>query len=158
MNMRLALYCPDIPQNAGTMIRLGACLGIGVDVIEPCGFTFSDASLRRSGMDYLARAAIRRHVDFASFDQFRRGESRRLVALTTRGACAPHDFAFAPGDVLLVGRESAGLPEDVHALADARLRIPMVAGARSLNVAVSAAMVLAEALRQTQQFPSDQSE
>lgn len=79
MNMRLALYCPDIPQNAGTMIRLGACLGVGVDVIEPCGFTFSDASLRRSGMDYLARAAIRRHVDFASFDQFRRGDRKSVV-------------------------------------------------------------------------------
>ncbi|PWR23764.1 tRNA (cytidine(34)-2'-O)-methyltransferase [Zavarzinia compransoris] len=156
--MRLALYCPDIPQNAGTMIRLGACLGVGVDVIEPCGFTFSDASLRRAGMDYLARAAIRRHLDFAAFDQFRMAEGRRLIALTTRGAGVPHDFAFRPDDILLVGRESAGLPDEVHALADARLRIPMVAGARSLNVAVSAAMVLAEALRQTRQFPSDRSE
>ncbi len=151
--MRLALYCPDIPQNAGTMIRLCACLGLGVDVIEPCGFTFSDASLRRAGMDYLARAAIRRHVDFAAFETARAAAGSRLVLLTTSGDVAPHRFAFRADDVIMVGRESAGVPPEVQALADARLRLPMVPAARSLNVAVSAAMVLHEALRQTDQFP-----
>lgn len=151
--MRLALYCPDIPQNAGTLIRLCACLGLGVDVIEPCGFTFSDASLRRAGMDYLARAAIRRHDDFAAFETARAAAGARLVLLTTSGDVAPHRFTFQPDDVIMVGRESAGVPPEVQALADARLRLPMVAAARSLNVAVSAAMVLHEALRQTDQFP-----
>ncbi|MCW0183013.1 MAG: tRNA (cytidine(34)-2'-O)-methyltransferase [Zavarzinia sp.] len=151
--MRLALYCPDIPQNAGTMIRLCACLGLGVDVIEPCGFTFSDASLRRAGMDYLARAAIRRHDDFAAFETARAAAGGRLVLLTTSGDVPPHRFAFRPDDVIMVGRESAGVPPEVQALADARLRLPMVGAARSLNVAVSAAMVLHEALRQTDQFP-----
>ncbi|MDD3445666.1 MAG: tRNA (cytidine(34)-2'-O)-methyltransferase [Zavarzinia sp.] len=154
--MRLALYCPDIPQNAGTLIRTGACLGVAVDVIEPCGFTFSDASLRRAGMDYLARATIRRHDDFAAFETARACTGARLIALTTTGDTRPDRFAFAPDDILLVGRESAGLPDHVHALADARLRLPMVAGARSLNVAVAAAMVLHEALRQTKQFPEDE--
>lgn len=151
--MRLALYCPDIPQNAGTMIRLAACMGIGVDVIEPCGFTFSDASLRRAGMDYLGRAAIRRHDDFAAFEAGRRDSGARLVLLTTAGDTAPHRFAFRPDDVLMVGRESAGVPADIHTLADARLRLPMNGDVRSLNVAVAAAMVLHEALRQTDLFP-----
>lgn len=151
--MRLALYCPDIPQNAGTMIRLGACLGVGVDVIEPCGFTFSNASLRRAGMDYLELAAIRRHDDFGAFDAARAEAGSRLILLTTRGDVAPHRFTFQPGDTLMVGRESAGVPDQVHALADARLRLGLVAGARSLNVAAAAAMVLHEALRQTGQIP-----
>lgn len=153
--MRLALYCPDIPQNTGTIIRLGACMGVAVDVIEPCGFTFSDSSLRRAGMDYLARAAIRRHDDFGAFEAFRATEGGRLIALTTKGDVTPDRFAFRPDDILILGRESAGLPDDVHALADARLRLPMVAGARSLNVAVTAAMVLHEALRQTNLLPED---
>ncbi|MCF4164684.1 tRNA (cytidine(34)-2'-O)-methyltransferase [Zavarzinia compransoris] len=155
--MRLALYCPDIPQNAGTIIRLGACMGVPVDVIEPCGFTFSDSSLRRAGMDYLARAAIRRHDDFTAFERFRGGNGGRLIALTTAGETRPDRFAFRPDDTLILGRESAGLPDEVHALADARLRLPMVAGARSLNVAVAAAMVLHEALRQTRLLPEDPS-
>lgn len=154
--MRLALYCPDIPQNAGTLIRLGACLGVAVDVIEPCGFTFCDASLRRAGMDYLALAAIRRHDDFAAFESARALAGSRLILLTTKGNTAPHRFAFQPGDTLMVGRESAGVPDNVHALADARLRLGQVPGARSLNVAVAAAMVLHEALRQTALLPSSE--
>lgn len=147
--MRLALYQPDIPQNAGSLMRLGACLGVGIDIIEPCGFVLSDRNFRRAGMDYLAGADISRHVSWAHFQRERTG---RLVLLTTRGAQPYPDFAFQPGDTLMVGRESAGVPEDVHQAADARLIIPMRAGMRSLNVAQAAAMVLGEALRQTQGF------
>ena len=148
--MRLALYEPDIPQNAGALMRLGACLGVGIDVIEPCGFLLSDRNFRRAGMDYLKSADIRRH---ASWAQFRSGFAGRLVLLTTRGAMAYTDFAFSPSDTLLLGRESAGVPDDVHQAADARLVIPLLPGLRSLNVAQAAAMVLGEALRQTKQFP-----
>lgn len=144
--MRLALFEPDIPQNAGTMIRLGACLGVPVDIIEPCGFLLDDRRLRRAGMDYLARAQITRHDSWAAYA---RAHTGRLVLLTTGGDTGYLDFAFAPGDTILVGRESAGVPRAVHAAADARLVVPMGAGARSLNVAVAAAMVLGEALRQT---------
>ncbi len=149
--MRLALYQPDIPQNAGSLMRLGACLGIGIDVIEPCGFLLTDRNFRRAGMDYLKSADIRRH---ASWNQFREGLSgQRLVLLTTRGAMRYADFAFAASDTLLVGRESAGVPPEVHDAADARLVIPLRSGLRSLNVAQAAAMVLGEALRQTDLFP-----
>lgn len=144
--MRLALYQPDIPQNAGTILRLAACLDVAVDVIGPAGFDMSDRNLRRAGLDYLNHVEIARHVSFAAFLAARRG---RLVLLTTTGDTAYTDFAFAHDDVLLLGRESAGVPENVHALADARLRIPMREGLRSLNIAVAAAMVLGEALRQT---------
>ena len=150
--MRLALYQPDIPQNAGSLMRLGACLGVGVDVIEPCGFLLTDRNFRRAGMDYLAGADIVRH---ASWARFREGLAGRLVLLTTKGAVPYPDFAFLPGDTLMVGQESAGVPEDVHAAADARLVIPMRSGMRSLNVAQAAAMVLGEALRQTQSFPGE---
>jgi tRNA (cytidine/uridine-2'-O-)-methyltransferase len=150
--MRLALYQPDIPQNAGSLMRLGACLDVGIDVIEPCGFLLSDRTFRRAGMDYLKSADIRRH---ASWTEFRGGLSagRRLVLLTIRGDMAYTDFAFQASDTLLVGRESAGVPDDVHQAADARLVIPLKPGLRSLNVAQAAAMVLGEALRQTNLFP-----
>ena len=151
--MRLALYEPDIPQNAGTLIRLAVCLGLAVDVVEPCGFVWDDRKLRRAGMDYLNRADIQRHVSWRAF--FAEHESRRtrLVLITTHGDERYTDYAFRMDDCLLVGRESAGVPADVHAAADARLRIPLAAGERSLNVAVAAAMVVGEALRQTQGFP-----
>ena len=146
--VRLALYQPDIPQNAGTMMRMAACLGIAVDLIEPAGFDASDRNLRRAGLDYLGHLSIERHVSFAAFDRARREAGRRLVLATTRGAVAHWDFAFADGDVVMVGRESAGVPDDVQALADARIVVPMREGLRSLNVAVAAAMIVGEALRQ----------
>ena len=151
--MRLALYQPDIPQNAGTLMRLCACLGVEVDIVEPAGFALGDRALRRAGLDYLDHAAVRRHASFAAFEAWRRPEGLRLVLLSTRAATAYWAFAFAPSDVLMVGRESAGVPEHVHDAADARLRVPMRPGLRSLNVAVAAAMVLGEALRQTRGFP-----
>lgn len=147
--MRLALYQPDIPQNTGTILRLAVCLGLPVDVIEPCGFVLSDRRLRRAGLDYLADATLVRH---ASWHAFQAGRTGRLVLLTTAGPTAYADFAFRRGDVLLLGRESAGVPPEVHAAADARLRIPLQPGRRSLNVAVAAAMVCGEALRQTGGF------
>ena len=149
--MRLALYEPDIPQNAGSMMRLGAALGVGIDLIEPCGFLLSDRNFRRAGMDYLKSADIRRHESWARFQE---GLSGRLILLTTAGDTPYADFTFRPGDTLMVGRESAGVPQDVHDDADARLLIPMAVGLRSLNVAQAAAMVLGEALRQTSLFPA----
>jgi tRNA (cytidine/uridine-2'-O-)-methyltransferase len=150
--MRLALFQPDIAQNAATLIRLGACLGVAVDVIEPCGFVFSDRNFRRAGMDYLDQAAVTRHVSWAAFMRDRL--QGRLILLTTKAAGVYSDFAFAPDDILLLGRESAGVPDEVHAMADARLRIPLRDGLRSINVALAGAMVLGEALRQTNGFPS----
>jgi tRNA (cytidine/uridine-2'-O-)-methyltransferase len=149
MTIRLALYQPDIPQNTGTLLRLSACLGVALDIIEPCGFLLSDARLRRAGMDYLDLAALRRHESWERFQQARRG---RLLLLTTAAETCYQDFAFQPGDTLLLGRESAGAPPEVHAAADARLLIPMQPGRRSLNVALAGAMVLGEALRQTGGF------
>ena len=148
--MRLALYQPDIPQNTGALIRLGACLGVPVDIIEPCGFLWADAKLKRAGMDYLTEADITRYSGWGAFQAARCGS--RLVLLTTQGSESYLDFAFAPSDVLLLGRESAGVPTEVHASADARLMIPMRAGLRSLNVAMAGAIALAEALRQTAGF------
>ena len=151
MPIRLALFEPDIPQNAGTIIRLAACLGVAVDLIEPAGFLFGDRQFRRAGLDYLARAALRRFPSWRAYQADR--EPGRLLLLTTRGQ--PYlSFRFRADDVLLLGRESAGVPDAVHAAAEARLRIPMLPGARSLNVAVAAAMVLGEALRQTGGFPA----
>ncbi|HEX2591027.1 MAG TPA: TrmH family RNA methyltransferase [Rhizomicrobium sp.] len=151
--MRLALFEPDIPQNAGTLIRLGACLGVGIDIIEPCGFVIGGAAFKRAGMDYLEMAAVTRHTSWTTFCAARAGAAGRLVLLTTKGAGSYIDYAFAPDDTILLGRESAGVPEHVHSAADARLRIPMAPGLRSLNVAVAAAMVVSEALRQTKGFP-----
>ncbi len=144
--MRLALYQPDIPQNAGTILRLAACLGVAVDVIGPAGFDMSDRNLRRAGLDYLNHVEIARHRSFEAYQAQRNG---RLVLLTSAGDTAYTDFGFARDDTLLLGRESAGVPESVHAIADARLRIPMRSGLRSLNIAVAAGIVLGEALRQT---------
>ena len=151
--MRLALHEPDIPQNAGTLIRLGACLGVPVDIIEPCGFPWSDRDLKRAAMDYGALAEVTRHDSWAHFTAARPAGAR-LVLLTTKAHQNFVDFSFAPTDILLVGRESAGVPEAVHRAADARLLIPMRPPARSLNMAVAAAMVLSEALRQTVGFPA----
>lgn len=151
--LRLALYEPDIPQNAGTLIRTAACLGFAVDLIEPAGFSLDDRHLRRAGLDYLDLAALVRHSGFAAFDERVRGEGRRLVLLTTAATKSHLDFAFRTDDVIMVGRESAGVPDRVHDRADARLRIPMHPERRSLNVAIAAAIVLAEALRQTGGFP-----
>jgi tRNA (cytidine/uridine-2'-O-)-methyltransferase len=148
--MRLALFEPDIPQNAGALIRLGACLGVAVDIIEPCGFLLSDRNFRRAGMDYLEQAEIVRHKSWAAFQRLPR--AGRLVLLTTKASASYTDFAFAPDDTILLGRESAGVPDAVHDYADARLRIPLRAGLRSLNVAQAGAMVLGEALRQTKGF------
>lgn len=148
--MRVALFEPDIPQNTGTILRLAACMGLGADIIEPCGFVWSDRHLRRAGMDYLDRVDLTRHVSWEAYEAARQG---RLVLLTTRGDCSHTDFAFDAGDSLLLGRESAGVPDFVHETADARLRIPMQETERALNVAMAAAMVVGEALRQTNQFP-----
>jgi tRNA (cytidine/uridine-2'-O-)-methyltransferase len=152
---RLGLYQPDIPQNAGTILRMAACLGVAVDVIGPTGFDLTDRALKRAGLDYLAHVDLTRHADWTAFDAARRAAGRRLVLLTARGSTPYTGFTFRRDDVLLLGRESAGVPEDVHAVADARIRIPMRTGLRSLNIAVAAAMVLGEALRQTNAFPPE---
>jgi len=149
--MRLALYEPDIPPNTGTLIRLTACLGVPLDIIEPCGFPLSDRTLKRAAMDYGAAAEIALHRSFAAFQETLAG--RRLVLLTTKAADSHLDFAFGPEDTLLLGRESAGVPDEVHERAAARIRIPMRPGCRSLNVALAGAVVLAEALRQIKGFP-----
>jgi tRNA (cytidine/uridine-2'-O-)-methyltransferase len=154
--MRLALYQPDIPQNVGSLIRLGACLGVPIDVIRPCGFAFSGRDLKRVALDYIDLADVTDHRDFDTFLQAL--GPRRMVLLTTKGGMAPSAFRFRADDVLMVGRESIGVPDAVHARADARLRIPMVPQARSLNVALAAAMTLAEALRQVGRFPSTQAD
>ncbi|MGO8711581.1 MAG: tRNA (cytidine(34)-2'-O)-methyltransferase [Rhizomicrobium sp.] len=153
--MRLALYQPDIPQNAGALIRLGACLGVGIDIIEPCGFLFSDRGFRRAGMDYLSHAEYRRHPSWAAFCEKLCIEGGRIVLLSRSGAMAYTDFAFAPGDIILLGRESAGVPREARDAAHAVLRIPLKPGLRSLNVAQAGAMVLGEALRQMGRFPVD---
>ena len=148
--MRLALLEPDIPQNTGTILRLAACLELGVDLIEPLGFQLDDKRLKRAGLDYVRDMDVRRHASFARFVQ---ADPGRIVLLTTH-ASTPHvDFAFHPGDVLLLGRESAGAPQQVHDSAHARIGIPLAAGMRSLNVALAAAMVAGEALRQTGSYP-----
>ncbi|KQT56985.1 tRNA methyltransferase [Methylobacterium sp. Leaf456] len=146
--LRLALYQPDIPQNTGTMLRMAACLGLAVEIVEPAGFDVSDRHLRRSGLDYLDQVPITRHRSWAAFEAWRREAGLRLVLATTAGAVPYTAFPFRDGDCLLMGRESAGVPEAVHAAADARVFVPMRPGMRSLNVAVSAAMIVGEALRQ----------
>jgi tRNA (cytidine/uridine-2'-O-)-methyltransferase len=148
--MRVALYEPDIPQNAASIIRTCACLGIAVDVIEPCGFLFSEAAFRRAGLDYVERGDIHRHASFAAFRQSLKG---RLVLLTTKASLPYTAFEFAASDTLLAGRESIGVPDTVHEAVSARVKIPLRTGLRSLNVAQATAMVLGEALRQTKGFP-----
>lgn len=149
--MRLALYQPDIAQNVGTILRLAACFGVAVDLIEPCGFPFDDRRLRRAGMDYLDAVDLTRHGSWTAFRQTHAGGTR-TVLLTTAGDRVFPDISFETTDTLMVGRESAGVPPEVHAAADIRLRIPLRAGMRSINVALAAAMVLSEALRQTGGF------
>ncbi|HRJ61757.1 MAG TPA: tRNA (cytidine(34)-2'-O)-methyltransferase [Azospirillaceae bacterium] len=148
--MRLALFQPDIPQNAGTLMRAAAALGLPVDIIEPCGFILDDKRLRRAVMDYYELLDLTKHASWETYQRDR--PPSRVVLLTTAGDTPYVDFAFRPDDTLMVGRESAGVPADVHAAVDARLLIPMKPPARSLNVAVAAAMVLGEALRQTSQW------
>lgn len=151
--MRLALFQPDIPQNLGAAIRLAACLGVPLDVIEPCGFPLSDAAIRRAAMDYTGLAEVTRHV---SWDIFLSNTKScgRVVLFTTQAAQPLHSFAFRPDDILLFGRESAGAPPEVHAAADARVFIPLVRNARSLNIVTAATLAIGEALRQTNGFPN----
>jgi tRNA (cytidine/uridine-2'-O-)-methyltransferase len=146
--LTLALYQPDIAQNTGTMLRTCACLGVAAAIIEPAGFPVSDRHFRRAGMDYLDHVTIERHGSWAAFETWRAQAKRRLVLLTTRAERAYTDFAFAAGDILLVGRETAGVPDAVHAAADARVVIPLQPNLRSLNVAIAAAIIVSEALRQ----------
>ena len=151
--MRLALFQPDIPQN---LLRLGACLDLALDIIEPCGFIFNEKAMRRAGMDYLEQVSYRRHnswQEFLAFRQMHPDEYGRIVLMTTHASYPYTDFHFEKNDIILMGRESAGVPEEVHHTADARLLIPMNPNARSINMAVSAAMVIGEALRQTNLFP-----
>ncbi len=152
MTVDLALYQPDIAQNTGTLIRLGACLGAPVHVIHPTGFPFSRRELKRGGLDYLDHAQIVEHDSYDHFDRWRRDAARRLVLLTTKSSQSAYAFAYADGDIIMLGRESAGVPEPVAAASDARIRIPMRAGLRSINVAIAGAMILGEAFRQTLSF------
>jgi tRNA (cytidine/uridine-2'-O-)-methyltransferase len=153
MAIRLALFQPDIPQNTGTILRLCACFAIEAHLIEPAGFPSSDRAFRRAGMDYLDQVALTRHASWAAFEAWRRNEKLRLIVFSTRAKTLYLEHAFDAGDVLLFGRESAGVPADVFAAADARLVIPMQPGLRSLNVAMAAAMAVGEALRQTEATP-----
>ena len=146
--MRLALYQPDIPQNTGAILRLAACFGMPVDLIEPCGFVFDDRRLRRAGMDYLEHVDLHRHSSWEAYQAARAGQPGRLILLTTKAAVPHVECRFEATDSLLLGRESAGVPEDVHAAADLRLRVPLRPGLRSLNVAMAAAIVAGEAMRQ----------
>lgn len=150
--MRIALYEPDIPQNTGTILRTCACLGLEAHIIEPAGFPVTDRAFRRAGMDYLDQVSIVRHGSFAAFEEWRRAAQLLLVLLTTAAERTYTDYAYSERDILLLGRESAGVPAAVHQAADVRLRIPIREGLRSLNIAVAAAMVAGEALRQTDGF------
>ena len=152
--MQLALFEPDIPQNAGTLLRTAACLRVPLHIIEPAGFDASDRALRRAGLDYIEHAQLLRHGNFSAFERWREAKGCRLLLLTTSADIRYTDFSFQAEDVLLLGRESAGVPTDVHAAADARLRIPIAENTRSLNVAVAAAFMLGEGLRQTRGWPA----
>ncbi|MEP6784247.1 MAG: tRNA (cytidine(34)-2'-O)-methyltransferase [Sphingomonadales bacterium] len=149
--MRLACYQPEIAGNMGAILRLSACFGIGVDVIEPCGFIWSEAKMRRAGMDYVQHVDVARHSGWEAFRSF---TTARIILLTTRGATRLPDFAFAPDDVLLLGRESAGVPSEIANGCDATVRIPLLPQVRSLNISVAAGIAVAEALRQTQGLPA----
>ncbi|MBN8972008.1 MAG: tRNA (cytidine(34)-2'-O)-methyltransferase [Xanthobacteraceae bacterium] len=148
--MQIALYQPDIPQNTGTILRLCACLRVDAHIIEPAGFPVSDRHFRRSGMDYLDQVSITRHDSWTKFEEWRTASGARLLLFTTKGSHSYLDHSYAPTDILLFGRESAGVPEAVADTADARLLIPIAPGLRSLNVAMAAAMAVGEALRQTE--------
>ena len=145
--MRIALYEPDIPQNTGTILRLAACLGVEAHIIEPAGFPTSDRAFRRAGMDYLDQVTLRRHSSWAAFEAWRRAEGLRLILFTTAATMSYLDQSYRRDDVLMFGRESAGVPDAVHQAADARLLIPMRPGLRSINVAMAAAMALGEAMK-----------
>jgi tRNA (cytidine/uridine-2'-O-)-methyltransferase len=147
--MRIALYQPDIPQNAGTILRLCACFGIEAHIIEPSGFPTTDRAFRRAGMDYLDAVEIVRHLSWRDFDSWRNRQGHRLILFTTAATACYLDYRYRPDDILLFGRESAGVPNEVHDAADARLKIPIRVGLRSLNVAVAAALAVGEALRET---------
>lgn len=151
--MRIALYQPDIAGNVGAVLRTAACLAVSCDIIEPCGFAFSERALKRAGMDYAAQAEICRHADWATFLESLNGA--RLVLMSSKASTALPHFEFQPNDVILMGSESSGAPAEVHNRADARVFIPMAAGFRSLNISVSAGIAVAEALRQTRQFPGE---
>lgn len=151
--LRLALFQPDIPQNLGANLRLAACLGVAVDIIEPCGFPLTDRALKRTAMDYGENVVVSRHAGWQAFREQQVASGARLILFTTRGAMRLDAFVFKPDDVLLFGRESAGVPEEVHSAADARVLIPLVSGVRSLNVATSAAIAVWEALRQCEDLP-----
>jgi tRNA (cytidine/uridine-2'-O-)-methyltransferase len=152
--MRIALYQPDIAQNTGAILRLAACLDIEAHIIEPAGFPTTDRAFRRAGMDYLNHVTLVRHSSWMEFETWRRASSLRLVLFTTRATAPFLKFGFRREDVLMFGRESAGVPSEIHAAADARLLIPMRSGLRSLNVAMACAIAVGEALRQTTGFPS----
>ena len=156
--MQIALYQPDIPQNTGTILRLCACLGLAAHIIEPAGFAVSDRQFRRAGMDYLDHLAWRRHDSWSAFEDWRAAQGHRLLLFTTKAATSYLDFSYKADDILLLGRESAGVPDTVAEVADARLRIPLRPGLRSLNVAMAAAMAAGEALRQVGHFVRLQSE
>ena len=151
--MEIALFQPDQPQNTGTLLRLGACMSVPVHVIEPCGFPFSHRALKRSAMDYAEIVDLKHHLDWDSFEEMRKNADQRLILLTTKASEPYTDFVFQPDDILLVGSESAGAPDFVHEAADGRVIVPMAKSARSINVAVSLAMVLGEAIRQTDGWP-----
>lgn len=150
--MNLALFQPDIAGNVGTILRLTACLGVTCDIIEPCGFAFGERGLKRAGMDYAASAQINRHLDWTHFEAQAVKKGQRIILMTSKGSIPLHHAKFQANDIILMGSESAGVPEHVHERADARIHIPMQNGFRSLNVAVAAGMALGEALRQTDQY------
>lgn len=152
---RLALYQPDIPQNAGAVLRLGACLSFAVDVIEPCGFLWDEKRMRRAGMDYIDLVGVTRHTSWTAFRQWSHDQGRRVVLLSTKASERLDRFTFRANDIIMVGRESAGVPDAVADAADARIRIPLAPAARSLNMAMAAAIAMAEALRQLDAFPAE---
>ncbi|HLO76917.1 MAG TPA: tRNA (cytidine(34)-2'-O)-methyltransferase [Magnetospirillum sp.] len=153
---RLALYQPDIPQNAGAMLRLAACLSFGIDVIEPCGFLWDEKRMRRAGMDYVDLVGVTRHVSWTAFRQWTEDQGRRVVLLSTKASVRLDHFTFSPDDIIMVGRESAGVPDAVADAVGARVRIPLNPAARSLNVALAASIAMAEALRQLNAFPGEE--
>ena len=150
--MRIALYQPDIPQNTGNIFRLGACLGVSIDIIEPTGFIFDDKRFKRSAMDYLDHIDYKRHIDWQHFYDWKKENNFRLILMTTKSQKSLYNFKFNPSDILLFGRESAGVPKNIHNIVDHRLKIPMKGGVRSINLSSSVALVLGEGLRQTNQF------
>ena len=147
--MRIALYQPDIPQNTGNIFRLGACLGVSIDIIEPTGFIFDDKKFKRSAMDYIDHLNYKRHIDWQHFYDWSQGKKYRLILMTTKARQSFYEFEFHSSDILLFGRESAGVPDNIHQLVNHRLTIPMKKGVRSINLSSSVALVLGEGLRQT---------